>query len=397
MSTWDREKFVDREKVLNEINDKINRLARGDPFAPHERVIHIVGPSGIGKSFLLEKCYEAFATDPKFVPILVKLENLGSRRDEFVGNFLTVVYEEFCRRRNIKIKKKDESLSKYSTELIREINKHKEDCIVVLFLDEMNIPRREELRGMEEHLLERLIEDNKRVVLITAGRSPAGLNHFSLRPNSVNTLLLSVFDEKTIGEQLEKLKPGSALVAGKVLELGGGVPGNNRKLAEFVVGDPPNIPNELQAVQSLLSDVKHEIEERFHLILEAICILSVFMPDDTISLLEDHPMLGDGWHERKIKQVFTDLNKVQFGPSELIRWDKEKKSWVMDERTRTLFEQELRMRDPELWRKLHCTAYRGFKKWGEELNSQLYRDKAMYHQLCLQSAGIDCNDLRNEG
>ena len=30
-----------------------------------------------------------------------------------------------------------------------------------------------------------------------------------------------------------------------------------------------------------------------------------------------------------------------------------------------------------------------YKQWGEELNSQLYKDRAEYHRQCLQFAGYD--------
>ena len=384
--------FVNREKELAYIKDRINRLARGVPFAPHERVVHFVGPSGIGKSYLLDKCYELIANEPTCVPILIKLETLGSGHGKFINKFLEAIDKEFSHYQKVPVEKRNGSLSKYGSDITRKISKHAEDRIVVLFLDEFNIPQKEELQGIEEHLLTRLLQDNKRAALITAGRSPAGLIDFSLRPRRENTFMLSAFDEETTGEQVEKLRSGSARLAGKIHELGGGVPGNNTKLAGHVVGDPPDIPDELQAVQSLLADVKQEIEERFYSVIEAICVLSAFHPDDAAPLLGSHPALGGQWDEARIRSVFIDLNKVQVGPGGLITWDREKRSWMLDEPTRLLFERELRMRDPELWKMLHCSAYKMYRKWGEELNSHLYKDKAVYHQQYLQSVEYDCED-----
>lgn len=389
--------FVNREKELASIKDKITRLARGDPFAPHERVVYFVGPSKIGKSCLLDKFYETFDNEPKCVPILIKLETLGSGRNGFIDNFLIAVYKEFCSYQKIPVEKRNGSLSKYGSDITRKINKHSDDRIVVLLLDEIDLPQKKELQDIEEHLLEKLLHDNKRAVLITAGRSQAGLNNFSLRPSPKNTFMLFAFGEKTTGEQLEKLRPGSANLAGKIQELGGGVPGNNTKLVEQVVGDPPGIPDELQAVQSLLAEIKQEIEERFHPVIEAICILRAFYPDDAVPLLKSHPALGSQWDEARIGIVFTDLRKVQIGPGGLIHWDRETRSFVIDEPTRSLFERELRMRDPELWKQLHCTAYKVYTTWGDEFNSQHFKDKAGYHHQCLQSAGMDCDDLGTEG
>lgn len=397
MPACDPGQFVNREKELSRVIELIIRLARGDPFAPQERVIHFIGPSGIGKSCLLEKCISIPDDVSGYIPILLRLETLRLDGDDFVANFLIAVDREICSHLGISKEKKANSLQTLSSEALRRINKEIKDKVFILYLDEINIPQKEELRGIEEHLLERLIQDNDRAVLVTAGRSPVGLNHFSLRPSSANTFLLSTFDEETTGEQLEKLKPGLKSLADKILELGNGVPGSSRKLAEHVIGAPPQIPNELEAIQSLLADVKSEIDERFHPVIEAVCVLQLLYPDDAAPLLECHPMLGNQWHERRIREIFTDFNKIQLGPGGLINWDREKKSWVMDEPTRALFERELQMRAPELWKKLHCTAYQMFAQWGEEYDSQLYRDKAAYHQRRLQSAGVNCNDLGNEG
>jgi hypothetical protein len=38
-----------------------------------------------------------------------------------------------------------------------------------------------------------------------------------------------------------------------------------------------------------------------------------------------------------------------------------------------------------------------YKQWGEELDSQPYKQKAEYHQQCLQDAGINCDDMDKEG
>lgn len=390
MPTCDPDKFVNREKELAYIKDKITRLARGHPFAPHERVVHFVGPSGIGKSCLLEKCYETFNLEPKCVPLLIQLETLGRTDKEFVDDFLIVVYKEFCGYKRIPVQKQDGKTRKqFVSYLHRIINVHGKDEIIVLLLDEINVPQRKELQAIEENLLEELLHSNEHVVLITAGRLHPMLNDFALRPSSANTFPLSAFDEKTTGEQLEKLRSGLAPIAGKVLELGGGVPGNNAKLAEHVIGVPPQMPNELQAVQALLTDVIEEVEERFRSIIEAICVLQAFFPEDVAPLVKSHPALGEQWDEASIKDVFPELKQIKIGPGGLINWDREKRSWVMDEPTRALFERELRMRNPELWRKLHCTAYQMYTQWGKELDSQLYKDKADYHQICLRSAGFD--------
>jgi len=260
-------------------------------------------------------------------------------------------------------------------------------------LDEIGVVEKMDLQKIEEHLLEILLQDNKRVVLITAGRTPPMLNTFNLRSNSKNTFLLPVFDAKTTGEQLEVLRHGSANLAAKVQALGGGVPGNNTKLVGYAVDEPPSISDELHAVQSLLANMKEEIDKRFHPLIETISILRTWYPEDLVPLFETHPLLPGQLDEVRIRAALTELKQIQIGPGDLFNWDREKKSWVMDESARALFERELQMRDSELWRKLHCTAYQMYKQWGDEYNSQLYKEKAKYHWKRLQSAGFTCDDV----
>jgi hypothetical protein len=393
MPTYDPEKFVNREEELVFVRERTSRLAKGDPFAPHERVIHFVGPSGIGKSCLLEKCCEITGGAPEYVPVLIKLQTLRRGYENFVDDFLAAVDDKFSNHLGILAGRRAKGLQHVGSEILRKVKNNIRGKVFILFLDEIDLPTKAELQGIEEHLLEKLLHDNERVVIITAGRVPAGLNDFALRPSAANKVMLSAFDVDTTGKQLEKLRSGSVSLAGKIRELGGGIPGNNTKLSVHVVGDPPKIPDELKAIQTLLGDLKRGIAERFHRVLEAMCVLQAFFPEDAAPLVESHYALTGLWDENKIKEAFPELKQVQIGPGGLINWDREKKSWAMDEPTRLLLERELQMRDPELWRKLHCTAIHMYMQWGEELKSQLYKDKADYHQRCLQSAGLGCADL----
>src|SRR5690349_18117544 len=115
MQTCDPEKFVNRKEELAYVNDRVIRVANGEPFGPHERVIHFVGPSDIGKSCLLERCYEAFDLQPKCVPLLIKLETFTTQDEEFIGNFLAAVDEKFCSYQSIPPETENESLLLYAS------------------------------------------------------------------------------------------------------------------------------------------------------------------------------------------------------------------------------------------------------------------------------------------
>lgn len=400
MSNFDLEKFIDRDLELGLVINRVSDVAKGKPFAPKERVFHFFGPSGIGKSYLLKRIYSlVLAEEYKeqgVTPILVNLDALKGSKQGFVVELLKTVYEEFCKYTEVVanpvLKEPLVSTLEYASMIARAISL-REQIFPILLLDEVNIPSQKDMQEIEEYLLVNFLHDNNRAILVTAGRSqPAMFNDFDLRPNFSNIFLLPVFDEEKTGKQMEYLKPGSAILAGKIVKLGSGVPGNTVKLVEHVNGKPLDIPDEGRAVQSLLDDIKktNNIEERYHPMLAAISILQGFFPEDVIPLLQSHPQLGDGWDEGRVKEVFMELNRIQVGPSGLIDWDREKKHWTMDESTRYLFEKELQMRNPDLWKKLHCTALGMYQEWGQKYNSDMYRNKSTYHQQRLQSAGMNC-------
>jgi nucleoside-triphosphatase THEP1 len=393
MSDFDLDKFFDRDEEIALVMDRVSDLAKGKPFASKERVFYFVGSSGIGKSSLLQKIYSLLAEQQYVVPILVKLDAFKGAKQGFVIELLKTEYEEFCKYTEVVanpvLKEPLKSSREYASMIVRAISLRKE-IIAVLLLDEINVPPQKDMREIEEYLLEKLISDNDRAILIMAGRAHPMFTSFDLRPNSSNTFLLPVFDGEKTGKLLENLKPGSGKLAGKVLKLGSGVPGNTLKLIEHISGDPPDIPNEVQAVQSLLNDIKKDIEERFYPMLEVLSILQGFFPEDVLPLFQCHPQLGAGWDEDKVKELLLELNRIQIGPGGLVNWDRGNKHWCMDESTRDLFERELQNRSPELWRKLHCTALRMYQGWGQKFNSDLYRNKSNYHQQRLQSAGMSC-------
>lgn len=399
MPNFDLDKFIDRDFEISLVINRVSDLAKGKPFAPRERVFHFVGSSGIGKSSLLGKIHSLLlGGDFKkqgVVPILVRLDTLKGGKQGFIVELLKTVYEEFCKYTEVVanpvLKEPLKSKREYASMIVRAI--FLRDVVPVLMLDEVNVPSWKDMQEIENYLLAKFVQDNNRAILITAGRSqPTRFNDFALRPNASNIVPLSVFDEEKTGKQMEHLKPGSGKLAGQVVKLGGGVPGNTVQLVGHVTGDPLDIPNEALAVQSLLDDVKKEnkIETSYYPMLEAISILQGFFPEDVTPLFQSHPQLGAGWNESRVKEVFPKLNQIQVGPGRLVDWNREKKHWAMDESTRGLFEKELQLHNPELWKKLHCTALRMYQEWGETYNADMYRNKVAYHQQCLQSAGMTC-------
>ena len=396
MSDFAVDKFINREKEVSLVVNRVSELARGKPFAPKERVFHFVGPSGIGKSCLLEKCKNKLTVErPEYKSLLIPLDSLKKREKGFINELLVAVHNEFCNCKELVLKKDDsQNRQKYVSHIQQKIIGNNQ--ITILFLDEINVPSQKDLRDLEDYLLVKFLHDNDRAILVTAGRSkPPEFNDFALRPKPSNTFLLPLFDQEKTSMQMEILKPGSGALAEKIVKMGNGVPGNTVKLVEHVRGNPLEIPNEVQAIQSLLDDIKkiNSIEERHRPMLEAISILQGFFPDDVAPLFQNHPHLDNEWDERMVKEVFLELNQIQIGPGGLVDWDRDKKHWAMDESTHALFEKELQMRDPELWKKLHCTALGMYQEWGEKYNSDLYRRKSNYHKQRLQSAGLNCNDL----
>lgn len=396
MSDFDLTRFINREFETNLVTNRASELVNGKPYSPKERVFHFIGPSGIGKSSLLQKIYSLLTEKQYVVPILVRLDTLKDAKQEFAVELLKTVYFAFCKYADVAtnpiLKEPLTSSWEYASMITRAISLRK-GIITVLSLDGVNILSQKEIREIEDYLLVKFLHANDYSILVTAGRPhPAMFNDFALRPNLHNIFPLPVFDEKKTSEQIRSLKPGSEVLANKIWKLGSGVPGNTVKLVDRVSDDNFNTLNEKLAIQSLLDNIKREnhIEERYYPILEAISILQGFFPEDVIPLFQSHPKLVSSWDEGKIKEVFLNLNKFQIGPGALIDWDRNKKYWVMDESTRNLFEKELQLREPELWKKLHCTAMSVYKKWSQAYASDMYKEKSNYHLQCLQLAGMSC-------
>lgn len=398
MSDCDPKNFINRDEEIGRILERVSGLAKGKPFAPNERVFHFVGPSGIGKSCLLKKCSQKLNVEQAtYIPILVQLDALKGGKRGYAFELSVAIYEAFCTHKSIKPEKYNgQTLVQFTNYVHRTITINGKDQVIVLLLDEVNLPSQKDMREIEGHLLAKFLYGNDRAILVTAGRShPSVFSDFALRPNSSNIFPLPAFNEEKTSKQIEFLKPGAGKLAGKFVKLGSGVPGNTVKLAEHVSGDPPDIPNETQAVQSLLDDIKkaNKIEEQYHPMLEAIALLQGFFPEDVVPLFKKHPQLGSEWDEGKVKEVFLDLSRIQVGPGGLVDWDRNKKHWAMDESTRDLFEKELQMRESELWRRLHYTALDMYRQWGLKYDSDMYRNKSNYHQQRIKSAGLNYNDL----
>lgn len=397
MSDFDIKNFINRDEEISRILKKVSGLVNGKPFAPKERVFHFIGPSGIGKSSLLEKCYQELVTKhSECVPLLVRLDALKGGKRGFFEDLLIVLYEDLCKHKKIESKKCD---GQTRARIISFFNKTMEiygnEQIIILLLDEVNIPSQKDRKEIEELFLVKLLTEYDNTILVTAGRSNLMWNNFILVSDISNTFSLPPFDDNKTREQMEHLKPGSGILATKVNKLGSGIPGNTVKLTEQITGNPLDIPNEGKVVQLLANEIKdkNKIDARFYPMLESISILQGFYPEDVTPLFHNHHQLKDGWDESRVKEVFQELCRIPIGPGELVDWDRDKKYWVMDERTRDLFEKELQIRDPELWKKLHCVALGMYQKWGEKYNSDMYRNKSNYHKQRLLSAGLNCSDL----
>jgi hypothetical protein len=395
MSDCDHENFINRDYEIGLVVNMVSDLAKGKPFSPKERVFHFVGPSRIGKSCLLKRC-KGVISRIDCISLLVRLDTLKGGKRGFTVELLDTVHNEFCKCKDVTPPGKNDTHGRlqFARHVQKKINGKNQ--IPVLLLDEINSPPLRDIREIEEQLLVKFLHDNDRAILVTAGRSqPVAFNDFALRPNSSNIFPLPVFDEEKTSRQMESLKLGTGKLAKKVVKLGSGVPGNTVKLMEHVSGNPPDISNEGQAIQVLVNGIKHDnkIEARFYPMLEAISILKGFFPEDVVTLFQEHLQLGSGWNEGRVKEVFLELNRIEIGPGGLVNWDRDKTHWAMDESTRDLFEKELQMRDPELWKKLHCTALGMYQEWGEKYNSDLYRNKSNYHKQRLQSVELNCSDL----
>jgi hypothetical protein len=331
---YDPDKFVDREEALELVLDKARRIADGSPVGRRVTIFH--GQRGSGKTWLLE--------------------------------------EMQCRLRELF---KEHPFQALSADLTPDfdVNNLKSsvpgDRPLILLVDDVNEAEGPVLDELEQDVLAPLAQQgNVLIVLAERGRPfREKADEFDLLP----------FDRPAIEEQIQKQAPNAAGHLNAVETYGGGFPWSTYILARHL---PAKLAALEQCATALLGDEKDVAPY-----LTALCVLKAFDETRMEQFLPIYPDLPrKRWGYAACRQVREGLVKTT-----LVRYNADARAYVIDEPLRLVLEACLYERDFELWKKLHCAAYRLYAGWAKdyEQSRDWWTGEKQYHERCLQQAGVN--------
>ena len=398
--------FIDREEEMTRLQQMVS-FSVNQEMKPYKRVMHIVGKSHVGKSFLMNKFGYELSQRETFFPLYITFEEYVSfPQDKFALKILQDIDEVISTELRVKPQLVGTpNIYKYSEWVLRGIEQIERKKIFVLLLDEVSMLTGEQIQLLEDYLLARVLLLTNVIVVLAGRHLVSGWKEFALRPyrgDLSNVIDLSGFDFQYTQKQVHAINPHINALAAEIHEITGGSPGNNKKILEQL-GEPPRF-NTLEAILACnqeFYDALHDVNVKMNLsdraasellpTLEALCVLQDFDKEYEMPvMLSAHPVLIGNWTVRYCADVLNILSKVQVGPGKLIDWDIEKNALVIEEQTRLNLEKELKIHDMNLWKTLHCTAVRMYAGWAEDFGADsIFVDKAEYHKAQLIKAGID--------
>lgn len=393
--------FIDREMETAYFLNRFNYSLSSDEGKPrdYQRVIHLVGKSGIGKSALVKRWVNLSNQNSDFSVIGISLVNFAVLEGD---NYIRDVISYFAHLLGFNLQKNSISgVSDLSRMFFANLNILQTKMKVAFLLDEVNVLTFDQINLLEDYFLSGCLS-LPNIIIVLAGRHLiTGFKEFALRPlEQVNVMTLSGFDFETTERQIGLLNPNATSFAPLIYEISGGSPGNIKKIVGQI-GDPIQF-NELEAIHSVneelyvaLSIIKknapqNTVDELLPA-LESLCVLQDFDKEYEMPImLSTHPDLSGDWSVNRCADLLNILSKVQVGPGRLIDWDREKSALAIEEQTRFNLEKELKIRNMNLWKTLHCSAVKMYSEWANQFGmDSIFADKAEFHKTQLIRAGID--------
>lgn len=405
------DRFVDREEEMSKLWQLVSFSAdEKEKLQNYQRIIHLVGKSGVGKSFLLKKFGYELSEQESIFPLYINFEEYVS----FTGEKIILkVLQSIDEKISIILKVRPQlnnasSQVAYSNWVLRGIEQIQREKTFVFLLDEVSLLSYAQSQLMEKYLLGRILSFPN-VVAVLAGRHLITVwKEFALRPlEDINIIELEGFDFEHTQRQIHSITPHVDALMAEIHEISGGSPGNNKKIL-----DQFNEPTRFSKLEAILAcnkefyeavddvkvkmDLPDNVASELLPALEALCVLEDFDKEYEMPvMLSAHPALSGDWTVQYCADVLNILYRVQVGPGKLVAWSMDKNALVIEEQTRFNLEKELMIRDKALWKTLHCTAMMMYANWTEKYGLEsIFARKVVYHKSQLEKAGFnpsECN------
>jgi len=364
--------FVNREQELQILEERVQALKEG---RDGHGVLILSGERGIGKTWL--RSHFEHQLSQERIPV-VRLD-----LKEYAGKDPAWAVADILQRVSIETGGPRERLGADLAEMSRTVFRHLQKFLqqqpLVVIVDHVYESDWALLPLLEDYLLGPLAAE-RRVLLLLTGRGrlyPWKNPELSTLAVPLGKPELEPFDPLFTKDQLKRQAPSQAHRADEIYELTGGNPLANYLVAAYSLD---------QAVEGLLEPVPEERRRTVREYLEALCVLRAFDEEripDMLATYYDNDSYRQ-WTYARSRRVREEL--IRWG---LARWDAEQRGYVMDRIVRQLIERYLQTQKPELWRRLHQTAYQLYQQWANNYPATRERwlEEAEYHRQRLQEYG----------
>ena len=412
--------FVGRGKELDIIKEKVRSGLDGAPIP--KSVIHIWGPPGIGKSWLLQHLAHEYNSGPQdqIGPSPKKCGTLAAQVDFrdlelsqknplSIAQVVAGIFDQLQRPDpNGSLPEETKAFqAKYEQfkqspngageipgllECFLEYVKWLTECYVPLLLfDGVEKLPSDDFFWLEREIIAPLARTDRVLFVIASRKELPRWKEFSVRQR-LEVWELQGFDLQTTQEQLTRYAlPEEA--AREIYPYTFGYPYANQILgAAWQEGKPSaeKIPIFLSQIEKEL--LENAVLERERDILRALSTLRRFNVESARRFLKqavdpEFGALSDGYYLR----LFEMLEQAG-----LVFWNSEQRGYVCSREVRGILQSRLRLAEPERYQELHQHALEMYQQWIEHYQGQEERffPEMLYH--CIQQYCGDATVLRRE-
>ena len=339
--------FVNRRREIQEALERARRVSQG---VEERRVVFFYGERGSGKTWLLKKLERDVSEKFSFATYFIDLEQEKSRDVNVL-----------CARAP-------------------------SERPLAVFVDSVEAVD----EGFRNELLERLLSplaQERWVLIMLAERGRPSYWPDPAFRERAETYDLGPFEWDDIQELIERQTPGTSATVDVVFELSRGYPWLTYLLAK-------RWPDRLGALKRAAALFLEGVEDDLCCCLKALCVLRAFDESRMAELVPIHcPELAkevrDYPHQVRLRQRLVR-------ETTMVRWNDGLGGWVIDEPVRRTLEALLREEDEELWERLHCAAYRLYRRWAEEFGDERWAEEADHHANSLSHRLDACPGRRGQ-
>ena len=378
--SYQSESFVNREAELALIVDKARRMRNNLSSPPNpperQRVMKFNAERGMGKSWLLQEAARRMTNEIGMVAHYIDLEKYSKQnpeqalRDKLLPDLLTRLDASSAAY---------QSIADATNHLILRLDELPETLLVVL-IDHMDESDKDLLDTLDNRCLSQLAtRPNALLVLAERGKGHTWITLALRHPPT----RLQRFAANHTQEQLERQVPGAAGSVDEIQQRSNGIPLANLLFGQAIISSPSDPSPDV--IDTLLGQAQ-SLRRQF----EALCVLRAF---DELRMqamfIEYLNAPGDPtWDNLACINARKDLVATS-----LVRWDGDKRGYVIDEALRPILENALRVQDESLWHRLHERAYRLYVEWANSYpQSQAeWAAEAKYHANAMKQTTVPLN------